>query len=445
MATTHPFARRLNATCIAGLLSLTSSGAFASGFALIEQSVSSMGTAYAGSGSAAEDASFIYFNPASMSEIDGTQVSGGLHIVLPETEFSGSAATNPFYDPTLTSFPDLANPDSDDAGEIGALPHFAYTRELSDTMNFGITVNVPFGLKTEYRDNWVGRFSSTAGEVKTINLNPALSFEVDEHVTLGVGLSVMYANLIFENVAHGNFPTFPSDDIPVKIDIDDWGFGWNFGALLKPTDSTRLGIAYRSKVDVELDGDREITGAPNMPTDADVSLPDTLLLSAYHEVNDQWAVMADITWTQWSRIDALVFQFADALATTNTIPVKFDDSFRYAIGASYQHDDRWKFRGGLAFDETPVPSPEFRLTALPDEDRTWLTIGAGYQHSRNLSFDIGYAHLFIDDTRINSTDGYPSHNLVGVPNPLTEGPHRVTGEYEASVDIISAQVNWKFD
>jgi long-chain fatty acid transport protein len=431
MATTYPIARRLNASCIAGLLSLTSAGAFASGFALIEQSVSSMGTAYAGSGSAAEDASFIYFNPASMSELDGTQVSGGMHIVLPETEFTGSAALNPIYGAGSTTDP--ASPDSDDAGELGALPHFAYVRELSDTMNFGITVNVPFGLKTEYRDDWVGRYSSTAGEIVSVNINPALSFEVDEHVTLGVGLSVMYANLIFENMFHSNFPTFPSVDIPVKIDVDDWGFGWNVGALLKPTDSTRLGIAYRSKVNVELEGDRSLG---SVSTKADVSLPDTLLLSAFHQVNDQWAVMADITWTQWSRINALVFRFGDG--TTNTIPVKFDDSFRYAIGASYQYDDRWKFRGGLALDETPVPSPEFRLTALPDEDRTWLTFGAGYQYSKKISFDIGYAHLFIDDTSINSTDGYSS-----LAAPLTEGQHRVTGNYEASVDIISAQINWK--
>jgi len=435
MATTYPFARRLNATCVAGLLSITSAGAFASGFALIEQSVSSMGTAYAGSGSAAEDASFIFFNPASMSELKGTQVTGGMHIVLPETEFTGSAALNPIYGAGSTTDP--ASPDTDDAGKIGALPHFAYVRELSDKMNFGITVNVPFGLKTEYRDNWVGRFSSTAGEVRTINLNPALSFEVDDHVTVGVGLSVMYANLIFENVVHSNFPTFPSADVPVKIDVDDWGFGWNVGALLKPTDSTRFGVAYRSSVEVELAGSRSSPfGIPGAATDANVRLPDSLLLSAYHEVDDQWAVMADVTWTQWSRIDALLFRFSDT--TTSTIPVKFNDSFRYAIGASYKYDDRWKFRGGLAFDETPVPSPEFRLSALPDEDRTWLTFGAGYQYSKKLSFDIGYAHLFIDDTSINSTDGYSS-----LAAPLKEGQHRITGNYEAAVDIISAQVNWK--
>lgn len=445
MAHMHPFTRQLHAASIAGLLVMTSGSAFAGGFALIEQSVSSMGTAYAGAGSAAEDASYIFFNPASMSELDGTQVSGGLHVVLPETEFSGSAEYNPVYlgsPPPPPPYPQVSTgPNNDtDAGVNGYVPHFAYVREISDTMNFGVTVNVPFGLKTEYGSDWAGRYSSTEAEILSVNINPALSIEVDEHVTLSAGLSVMYANLIYQNVIDGAFPpaTTGALDIPSKIDVDDWGFGWNFGALLKPTDSTRLGFAYRSKVEVELDGD--INAAPALTTTAgvDASLPDTILFSAYHDVNDKWAVMADIMWTQWSRINALVIQLGDG--STNTIPLKWEDTFRYAIGTSYKHDDRWKFRGGLAFDETPVPSPEFRPTALPDEDRIWLTFGAGYQHSKQLSFDFGYAHLFVDDPSINSTDAYNS-----AAAPLVEGIHRVTGTYDASVDIISAQVNWKFD
>jgi len=112
---------------------------------------------------------------------------------------------------------------------------------------------------------------------------------------------------------------------------------------------------------------------------------------------------------------------------------------RYAIGTSYRHDEKWTFRGGLAYDETPVSSPNFRPAALPDEDRTWLALGAGYKYSKQLSFDIGYAHLFIDDTQISSTDAYSS--LLA---PISEGFHRLNGEYDASVDIISAQANWKF-
>jgi long-chain fatty acid transport protein len=448
MTHTYPFSRRLQATTIAGLLCMTSGGVLASGFALIEQSVSSMGTAYAGAGTAAEDASYIYFNPASMSRLEGTQVSGGLHVVLPETKFTGGAtynASNPnvigagLAGVDISPVPGASN--DTDAGVNGYVPHFAYVRELSDRMNFGFTVNVPFGLKTEYGSGWVGRYSSIEAEILSVNLNPNLSFKVDDHVTLGFGISAIYANLIYKNMLDLGFPGIPvgEDDSPAENDVDDWGFGWNFGALLEPTDSTRLGIAYRSKVDIEMKGDFTSAALPATSSNVDASLPDTLLLSAYHEVNPQWAVMTDILWTQWSRIDALAIQLGSGV--TNTIPLKWEDTYRYAIGASYKHNDRWTLRGGLAFDETPVPSPELRPSALPDEDRTWLTFGAGYKHSKNLSFDFGYAHLFIDDTDINSTDGYST----ALPVPSVEGLHRITGEYEASVDIISAQVNWKFD
>jgi long-chain fatty acid transport protein len=458
MAHTHPFAKRLQATTIAGLLSMTSGGVLAGGFALIEQSVSSMGTAYAGAGSAAEDASYIFFNPASMSQLEGTQVSGGLHVVLPESKFTGSGTYNASHPVILANGfagdPIIVGADNDsDAGVDGYIPHFAYVRELSDRMNFGLTVNVPFGLKTEYGSEWVGRYSSIESEITTINLNPSLSFEVDDHVTIAFGVSAMYANLIYQNAIDDAFlstcdpntgvctgPTNSPSDGFAEVDVDDWGFGWNFGAILEPSDGTRLGFAYRSKVDIELDGGLASTSALQPSTSAGVnaSLPDTILLSAYHEVNPQWAVMADVLWTQWSRIDALVINLGTG--NSNTIPLKWEDTYRYAVGAHYKPSERWIFRGGVAFDETPIPSPELRPTALPDEDRVWLDFGVGYRHSRNLSFDFGYAHLFIDDPSIDSTDAYSSSFA-----PLTEGIHRVTGEYEASTDIISAQVNWKFD
>jgi long-chain fatty acid transport protein len=458
MANTYHVARRIQTFGIAILLTMTSGGVHAAGFALIEQSVSSMGTAYAGAGSAAEDASYIFFNPASMSQLDGTQVSGGLHVVLPESKFTGVGTYNSSNPAIINNGDDLiaAGADNDiDAGVDGYIPHLAYVRELNDRMNFGITVNVPFGLKTEYGSEWVGRYSSIESEITTVNINPNLSFKVDDHVTLAFGVSAMYANLIYQNAIDDAFlftcnPATgacigpigsPATDAFGEIDVDDWGFGWNFGALLKPTDSTRLGFAYRSKVEIEMEGD--FTSSSTFPPAAsssagvDASLPDTLLLSAYHEVNPQWAVMADILWTHWSRIDALVIQLGSG--GTNTIPLKWEDTYRYAVGAHYKPSERWIFRGGVAFDETPIPSPELRPTALPDEDRVWLDFGVGYRHSRNLSFDFGYAHLFIDDPRIDSTDAYSSGFA-----PLVEGLHRVTGEYEASTDIISAQVNWKF-
>ena len=440
MATYHPVARRSCAISIAGLLSLAMTPVFSAGFALIEQSVSSMGTAYAGAGSISEDASTVFFNPASMARLEGRQLSAGLHVVIPKSDFSGSVTYNPLY-PGVPGTPVAPGPDNDtDGGVTGYVPHFTYVQELNDRWNFGLSVNVPFGLKTEYGSGWVGRYSAIESEITMVNLNPTLSFRVNEHASIGFGVSAMYANLILENAIDDVYltgGTATSDGIG-KIDVDDWGFGFNFGVLLEPSKHTRLGLAYRSKVDVELDGDLASTSVvqPSTSAKVDASLPNSLLLSAWHELNPQWAVMADVTWTQWSKIDALVASFGTG--NTNTIPLHWEDSTRVSVGTSYKHDEKWTFRGGLAYDETPVSSPKFRPAALPDEDRLWLALGAGYKHSKQLSFDVGYAHLFIDDTDINSTDAYSS------AVPFVEGIHRVNGEYDASVDIISAQANWKF-
>lgn len=230
--------------------------------------------------------------------------------------------------------------------------------------------------------------------------------------------------------------TFP--DSQGEVDVKDWGYGFNVGLLLEPNDRTRFGIAYRSGIDVDLDGSLLSTFAGQPSTTALVkeTLPASALVSVSHQVNDMWTIMADVTWTEWSEIDNLVAQFGTG--NTNTIPLMWDDTFRVAVGASYKYSDMWTFRGGVAHDESPVPGPLFRPASLPDEDRLWVSLGAGYKLSKQLSFDFGYAHLFIDDTRINSTDAYSS---LG---PNNEGLHRLTGTFDASVDIVSAQANWKF-
>ena len=448
MAHMHAYTRRLLVITLSGIICLSSGGAHAAGFFLIEQSVSSMGTAYAGAGSASEDASYIFFNPASMSKLKGIQVSAGLHGVFPETEFDGSAAYNLDYfgppTPPLPPqpgppFPNISGPSSDiDAGVNGYVPHFAYVQELNDRMHVGVTINVPFGLSTDYGNNWVGRYSSTEAEILSVNLNPTLSYKVDDRITLGVGVSAIYAEFDYKNVLDAGYSVGAPGlgDANSEIDTDDYGFGWNIGLLLEPTDSTRIGIAYRSKVEINLDGDLE-SSVLDTSAEVDADLPDTFLISAYHEVNPQWAVMADVLWTQWSRIDALDIELGNG--TTNTFPLEWDDTYRVAVGASYKPNEKLILRGGVAYDETPIPTDRLRLTALPDEDRIWVTVGAGYKVTKNLSLDFGYAHLFVDDTDINST------SAVSSAVPFSEGLHRVKGEYEASVDIVSAQLNWAFN
>jgi long-chain fatty acid transport protein len=447
MTKNYPVARAIQACGIAGLLSFISSSASAAGFALIEQSVSSMGTAYAGAGSISEDASTVFFNPASMARLEGSQLSAGLHIVLPDSEFKGGATYTVPVPPGTT----ISGGDGGNGGKDAVVPHFTYVHDINEKWNFGFSVNAPFGLATEYNKDWVGRYSAVESEIKSVNLNPSLSFKVNEKTSVGFGLNAMYASLLLKNAiddgiltgglacAPGWAPGDLSCDGKGKLDdIDDWGFGFNVGLLLEPTDHTRLGLSYRSKIDVDLDGDLKATSAVALPktsAKADVSLPDTVLVSAYHELTPKYAIMADVLWTHWSKLDELKVKLGTG--STNIFDLQWDNTVRVAVGGSYKYNSKWTLRTGVAYDEGPTPNKELRLAALPDDDRIWLDFGVGYRHSDKLSFDFGYAHLFIDDPKINSTDA------VNSATGLSTGLHRLTGEFDADVDILSAQVNWK--
>ena len=118
--------------------------------------------------------------------------------------------------------------------------------------------------------------------------------------------------------------------------------------------------------------------------------------------------------------------------------MNWDNTVRVAVGASYRHNATWMFRSGVAYDETPVPKDSLRTPRVPDADRIWLTLGANYSYSKALTFDVGYAHLFVDDPEL-MTD-----NAHDPTTGQTSGFHKVKGDYDAAVDILSAQVNWKF-
>ena len=464
MGNHKPYTNRTRVYGVAGLATVISFGANAGGFGLIEQSVSSMGTAYANGSAGIDDASTLFFNPASMTRLDGKNVSGGVHIVRSDVDFSGKAYYNP-NNPAIQQS-GLAGPPpvsiqgkkNDDLGLTAAVPHGAYSHQYNDQLWFGVTVNAPFGLRTEYSDNWVGRYNAIKSDLTTVNINPSFAWKIDEHASVGFGVSAMYADgELTQAIDGGLVSALQQNPIPdwmpgnrtydgkAKLTGDDWGYGFNLGVLLEPSDSTRLGIAYRSKVNMTIEGDSKVSGFPvplnvlNGKKNAklDISLPDTLSLSGLHQLNPKWTVMADITWTKWSNLDELDVKIQGGAQSVT--PLQWDDTTRYAIGASYKYNETWLFRSGLAFDQTPVPNARLRTARIPDADRTWLSFGANYKYNRQLSFDFGYAHLFVDNPDIKSSDAYDPGT------GLNTGLHTLDGSYDASVDILSAQVNWKFN
>lgn len=390
------------ALVLAGCASLT----HAAGFALIEQNASGLGNAYAGQAAAATDASTIFFNPAGMTLLPDRQLVLAGHLIKPQAEFTGTST--------------IGGGDGGDAGGLALVPNAYYAFRLTPDVHVGVGLNALFGLATEYDSTWAGRTQAIKSELKTINLNPSIAWKASDSVSLGAGVSLQYAEATLTNASAAGLAT---------VKGDDYGWGFNLGALWQLSEATRIGLAYRSEVDYTLEGAVTFSGLPagNGPVTADTTLPDSASLSLFHRLDDRWDLLADVTWTGWSDFDELrIVRTSGALLTVT--PENWDDSYRYSVGANYRWSDRLTLRGGVAYDATPV-SDTYRTARIPDESRTWIAFGAQYRLSPKTLLDVGYAHLFVDDARINKTE---------------TGPVTLTGEYEASVDILSAQLTLNF-
>ena len=430
------------------------SSAWGAGFQVQEQSVKGLGNAFAGGAAIAEDGSTVLSNPAGLTRLS-PQAEFGLHIIAPQSEFKDQNSSN-----GIGGLP--IGKSNEDGGKIAAVPNFFYARPLTDRLSFGLGTSSLYGLATEYDRNWIGRYHAVESELITINLNPGLAYKVNDQLSLGFGVSAQYADATLSNAldfgtlgflagAPGATPSTPQLDGFTELSGDDWGFGFNLGLLYQATPNTRIGLAYRSEVDHTLEGKNELiipdfavplAGPSRSRTGkADLTTPATASFSAYHQLDEHWAIMGDITWTGWSSFDELRVQFSndpvDPDPSDSVQPENWDDVFRYSLGVNYRYNPQWIVRAGIAYDESPV-SDEFRTPRIPDNDRLWLSLGGSYRISENFSLDFAYVHIFVEDTPINDTE-LTTGGLAGAPIGNT-----LEGEYDASVDLLAVQLQWNF-
>lgn len=444
---------RISKLAAATLLALGSTTANASGFAIIEQSVTGLGNAFAGAAATAEDASTIFFNPAGLTEVKGVQYSLGVHLIRPSNNFKDGGSTS-----TLGGGASLNvnNEDGGDSGTLGVVPNFYYSRALDNNWTVGLGINAPFGLVTDYDDGWIGRYHGLTSDLKTININPTAAYKLSDTFSAGFGLNVQYAEAYLTSaIDYGGFIGFSQAfDGEAAVEGDDISMGYNFGFLWKvgsadPGD-TRIGLAYRSRIKHNLEGEVDyktpaavaavaagLSHVDGSDVEADLELPANLSLSFHQKLSDKLALVGDVTWTDWSVFDELRVTYDSGAAdTVNT--VEWDDSNRYSLGLTYQYNDLWTLRTGIAYDESPIPDAEHRTPRIPGVDRTWIAFGFTYDNPKqSFVFDMGYAYLFVDDAEIN---------LVDTGSPTDENFSRGTlvGEYEADVNILSAQARWLF-
>ncbi len=450
------------------------SNASAAGFAIAEQSVKGLGSAFSGGAASADDASTVWYNPAGMTRFSGTHISSALHGILPKAEFENKGSTtNPLFGGAPLTGRNF------DGGKDALVPNFYLTHSINERMSVGLGMNAPFGLVVDYDKDWVGRYHALRSDVATVNINPAFAFKVNNQFSVGFGVNVQYIDVKLSNAVDmtgtclglagagavpgalcagtglGNPANIGSlsTDSEARVEGDDWSWGFNFGVMYEPFQGTRLGAHYRSKIGHDLVGQAEFfhttpgtaafaaaTGplVTNQGIKASLDLPESISISAYHEINPNWSLQGDITYMKWSRFDELRVKF-DSGRPDSVTPEEWDNSIRFAVGTTYRVNDKISLRGGVSFDETPVPDKELRTPRIADEDRIWLAFGGSYSLSDSASIDIGYTHIFVDDPEIDYTAGPHA-----TPEPGALPETILKGTYDASVDIISVQFNMAF-
>ena len=420
----HRLKRRLLHAAVATAMGFgLAAQAQAAGFMIVEQNVREVGRSIAGASASSDGLGSMHFNAASITKYKGTQGAAAMHVILPSAEFTGSSAA--------VGLP-ITQTGTGKNDEMGLVPNAYLVADINEKIKFGLGMNAPFGLVTEYDPTWVGRYHAIRSDLKTININPTIGYRVNDQLSLGFGVSAMYADVeltqaVFTGGADGN----------AVLSGDDWGFGFNLGMQYDLSNATTLGFAYRSQVKQELEGTSSVT-LPGIPfpivrfISADLTLPDNASFGLSHKFRADWTLMADLAWTNWSVFDRLYAVDSNGAPVVDQ-PEDWEDSWRYSLGLEYSPGSVWTFRAGVALDETPIPNAELRTPRIPGDERTWLSFGFSYEASENLSFDFAYAHLFVDDAQINNT----TTNLVG-PN------FTLTGEFDSTTDIISAQLTYKF-
>mgnify|MGYP001000149084 CR=1 FL=1 len=433
---------------LAGLLAATGQ-AHASGLQITEQSVTGLGRAFAGGSLPNDDASGAYFNPADLMLGSGTQMQFGMSFVGITTEAEnagstirlpanlGAVLTQPGTVPVFVTVPTSGR--DDDGGTDKLVPNGYYLMDISDRMRFGLSLNAPFAVSTSYGRGWVGRYHALESELTTIDFNPSLAYRVNDNLSLGFGVSAQYAEAKLTRAQFN--PLAPARDGETEIKGDDWGYGFNLGATYEFDPATRVGLSYRSRVKYTLEGDVTLSGIPGRsgktPATVDWTAPDWLLLTAYRRIDDKWAIMGGVRWTNWSLFQELRIELADG--RQDVTEEKWDDSWTFNIGVSYDYNPEWTFRAGYQFDQTPVQSAEFRTPRIPDSDRNAFAVGFSYRPNAQLSVDFGYMYLLFDDSSTQNTI-----NLLPAPVPSGLVTDTLRLDYSSDGHLVGLQARYTF-
>lgn len=375
----------MKAAAAAVMAVCAASAAHAAGFMLTEQSAGALGRAYAGVGVDGTDISGVYYNPATMTLHPGTQIQAGFVAVGLDLAFEG-------HDGTEAQKPVSEN------GQYNtqAIPHGYISHQLTDNMWIGLAMTVPFGMGTEYKDDWTWNNRGISAEVLTFDFNPNVAWKVSDKLSLGAGMSIQYAAADLK-MRDGADPISMNGE----VDADSVAWGFNVGLMWSPLENLRFGLSYRSRINHNADGDFTISDASVAALNgvasatATISTPAWAMATAAWDVNDLLSLYATFRWTDWSSFDTLDIKAANIPLPGNTKTVEnhWQDTYLVSVGADLRFTNWWTFRAGIGYETSAVDDPKYRTAIIPDADRLWLALGSSFKATENMQIDVSAAWL----------------------------------------------------
>ena len=487
---------RKTAVSVAVLSALFSLSAQSEGYKLFEQSVSSMGNAYAGRGAQITDASLVYSNPAALTRLDGAQLSGGLNLITAKTRYRNAQAQSANGQSVVGR-----TEGSNSLNEL--VPFVFYSDKVSDSLSWGIGFYVPFGLSSDYDNDFVGRYFADETAIEVLSLQPSIGYKLNEQWSVGMGISVNRAEgtlskykdhsglcELGEQTTNAMFgaPVYNAAycDSHYEVEGDDVAFGYTLGIHGEPVQGTRLALTYHSAIHFRLSGDSVITNtpitganvvgnpnylviAPNLPaidlatgklaansqlTEASkvaLTTPATAAFSLDQQLTKALSVQFSAAWTEWSAFESIDIVSADAnpSISLNTqipanlnnpgqigyIPEYWHNSWSFAAGATYVLQSDVTLKAGVAYDENPI-AQSHKTARIPTDDRVWASVGANWRLTDKLSLDFAYGYLFTGDVSVNERE----YNVQDVP--LYNSGYQ--GDYSNKSQLFAVGANYSF-
>ncbi|HKJ52072.1 MAG TPA: outer membrane protein transport protein [Gammaproteobacteria bacterium] len=367
----------------------------------------------------------VFFNPGAMTRLEAnTDFTAGITLLEAETEYLNQDT--------------LVDEKTDNA--LGTPIDAYYTRKYNQQISWGLGIYTPFGNKVKWPTDWVGSHLVNEIELQAIYIQPTIGYQINDKTSVGIGPNMVVGAVKFNRNLSTSLTDADGNRSNVTIKADNviaWGF--NLGLLHQLNDKTDLGISYRSEVTVEArGGDADFK---NIPTalestfadgefDADLPLPAELTVGVAYKYSNDLTLAFDINHTFWDVYDELVINFDNGITSEN--PRNYQDANVYRFGLQYRYSDKWTLRGGIYFDESPVPDGYF-APETPRNDSIGYTAGATYRYSKNLELDFSLLILTFDQT----TNSYDYYEEGGFTIPFG-------GTYDSAANSIGFGLSYKY-